>query len=479
MNMREGFATRSVLKIAGALLFVVFAALFLISKHKDQQPDTFTPRQYLNETLSIDGTSLTVRPFILQGLLAGNLGDNPSKTTLDRISALKPAFWRLNGESDYRIAQSLGAKTTFVLSDPYAWQNGGYANLAPWAANPPTCPIAWGCYEDYLKKIVDAQSTHAVSIDFFDVWSEPDWSWKGSISDLFLLASKTSSLIHRDIPRAGAVFPSISDFHGFFNQGYTPEKFVHELAVKKIRVDALSWHEFYMPEDTPGHVARMRAAIAKNPSLGNPQIHINEYSAGQNHLIPGWRVGWLYYLEQANVDWASMACWDRNKLIGEKSECSRGLDGLLASDNTTPQHIYWVHKAYADLGHSRLVATSSTPHTVALVSEDARAQKISLLIGRYSCGKNGNWCKSSNTQVIDQKMPPANVQITIAPYPFKKESVTILLQKIPNDKDAQTDSIFPQGPETVSTITAPIQNGALKFTIPNFEDGEAYTASVE
>ncbi|MHB8652121.1 MAG: hypothetical protein ACYC8S_03230 [Minisyncoccota bacterium] len=478
MNHHAGFVARPLLKVIGVIAVLILAGLFLVASRQDKNSGNTAPLTPADETITVDGNSLTTRSFILQGLLAGNLGDNPAPVTIDRISALKPAFWRLNGESDFRIAQSMGAKTTFVVSDPYAWQNGGYSNLSPWKTSP-GCPTAWMCYEDYLKKIVDSQKAHAISMDFFDVWSEPDWSWKGSIGDLFTLASKTSSIISAGAPNAHIVFPSISDFHGFFNQGYTPEKFVRELVAKNIPIQALSWHEFYMPEDVLGNVSQMRNAIAKNPGIGNPQIHINEYSAGQNHLIPGWRVGWLYYLEKANVDWASMACWDRNKIIGEKSECSSGLDGLFASDNKTPQHIYWVHKAYADLGHSRLSVTLSAPHTVAIASENISQEKISLLIGRYSCGKNGNWCRNSNTQVTDQKMPPANVHIVVESYPFKKQTVTILLQKIPNDKDAQTDSIFPQGPQTVSKTTALIQNSRLEFTIPNFEDGEAYVVDVQ
>jgi hypothetical protein len=193
-------------------------------------------------------------------------------------------------------------------------------------------------------------------------------------------------------------------------------------------------------------------------TLGSPEIHINEYASSEDHLIPGWSVGWLYYMEKAGVDASNRACWDVVQGKTTWSDCWAGLNGVFLKDNKTTQPVYWVHRAYADMSGSRLLnMTTSQKRSVALAARDDLSQTIRMLIGRYyEKGKKG---------------PTADLEVTLEAYPFTNAAaVQAAVFRIPNGNGPASLS----SPVAVSSNILPVNNGRIEFVLRDFRDGDAF-----
>jgi hypothetical protein len=374
------------------------------------------------------------------------------------VAKLKPKFWRIGVDSalsNYKVAKALdpNIKITMVISDIYAdILKGGYKKVRPWED--------WGRYEKEIKFIVNKASESEMKIDYWDVWSEPDHKayWPGTCEQLLELFKRTYRVIREADPKAKIVGPSISNPK---SRGPCPKPFLNHfleyLADQNLRFDAISWHEFDFPEEIPEHVESIRNVMKAHPSLGTPEIHINELSGPADHLIPAWAVGWLYYLEKANVDWASRGCWEIKERSSRWSDCQAGLNGLFLKDNNTPQAVYWVFRAYAEMTGNRLKSTGSVPRLVALASRDEPTKEIRVLIGRYD--------------VKERRGPFADVEVEIQNYPYAAKGVQVEIQRIPSEN---IPGPLPEGPKMVSTGIFPINNGTAVIPLNQFQDGDAY-----
>lgn len=404
--------------------------------------------------------------------------------TINLISALKPQSWRLSNYSNKvyefvvkkaNFPLNQGTKIIFAVQDAFNIKYG-----MPPIKLDSNCPAASTiCFQtfDKLKKTWEAflnefMQTMAVekpTIDVYDIFAEPDWTWEGlSWSQRMELFKIAHNVIRQYRPDAKISAPSTS----FYNKEML-ETFLDFVVANNLRLDALSWHEFddlLNPEIVPVHAAQMRSAFAARPKLCNPncpEIHINEYLGIHHHLIPGWNVGWLYYLEKAGVHQSSRSCWDvTNKSFPRKtwSTCWAGFDGMLMEDNITPQHIYWVYKAYAD-GYAngmgkRLVANSTARRIVALASKDDAGQ-IQILTGRYD-GDSGP------------------VALNITGYPYNRLSsvryVGVKIQKIPTNAGAPGPLASPE-PLLIQYLR--VDKDSFSIPIADFRHGEAYIVTVK
>ena len=92
---------------------------------------------------------------------------------------------------------------------------------------------------------------------------------------------------------------------------------------------------------------------------------IDEYAPAAQHHLPGFAVGWFYYLEKSGVLSVSRACWNvMDSVNGIWDDCWDGLDGLFMKDNLTPQALYWVFNRYAQMLGRKLTSTSSASNDV-------------------------------------------------------------------------------------------------------------------
>lgn len=411
--------------------------------------------------VTVDAGQELGSPKLMLGFLHGldHRGFDTKNYSSSHIADLKPKFWRIgvnSALSNYKVAKAIdpNIKITLVISDIYAdGLKGGYRKVRPWED--------WNAYERDIKLIMKKASESGMHIDYWDVWSEPDHAsyWPGSCDQFFELFKRTYQIIRAADPAAKIVGPSVSSAK---NGGTCRPKpflaqFLEYLAAQNLRPDAISWHEFDFPEEIPEHVEAVRRFFKEHPSLGMPEIHINELSGPADHLIPGWAVGWLYYLEKAEVDWASRGCWDVKQDRSRWSDCQAGLNGLLLKDNRTPQAVYWVYHAYAEMTGKRVKSTSSSPRLVAIASRNDQAKEVRLLLGRYN--------------VKEKRGASADVEVEVQNYPYTASELQVDVRRVPSDN---IPGPLPEGPKRVPTGAVSMQNGAAMISLNQFQDGEAY-----
>jgi len=115
------------------------------------------------------------------------------------------------------------------------------------------------------------------------------------------------------------------------------EALLHLAESRELHIDAYGWHEFGRPEQVADHVEDFRRLLKSHPKLASGPILIDEYQSEAQHLLPGFAVGWLYYLEQSGVQQAMRACWDLPKPSGGLFEtCWTGLNGCSQKTRRRP-----------------------------------------------------------------------------------------------------------------------------------------------
>ena len=416
---------------------------------------------FAQETITINAGTDSGAFKNFTGFLHGETNLNSKPIALDLVNKLKPKFWR---NSDWhqtqKLADSLSVNTTLVISDFYANFKGGYANAKPW--------LNWTEYETFVTTLVTNYNTAGLAPNYWDIWNEPnDISyWSGTLSQLIECFKRTRFIINTINPTIKLIGPSINSY-----DGAGIEYVLDSLASYGITLDGVSWHEFGLPDSLPNHTNNFKNRILLNPLWGNPEIHINEYSPQQTNQIPSYRLAWLYYLEQNNVDWANTACWNNFDGTTNWSNCNVGLNGLFWHDEQSPLPAYWVTRAYAEMQNGkRIFCNNSAAKTLALSSKTNSLQEMRILIGRFYSIDNGTFLPG------DVGKDSSNVSITISNYPYLTNgSVPLIIQKIPKGNLVFQNSPL-NSPITYYTGTVSVTGGVITITLPNFRDGDAYYA---
>jgi hypothetical protein len=474
MNMKQ--------KVAGTVVTVLLAvaatvaSLFFWDRH--------APEEGYHEALTTGSTveivinaGIETKQTPLVGFVHGITYDESKDytRTLELLGSLKPKFWRLAGYNnvyEFVVEKGMfpGTSSTSITVNFQGLFNQKYG--FPIGVAPCSSDVS-GCFETY-KELEDAWTDllhefmkHAVAdeitMDYFDVFAEPNWGWEGVSNEqkleLFRIAHDVARSYIPDIRIIGIDLGGIESNPGSFLGVYVP--FLDYVVKNGLRVDVVSWHEFRHPEEVVPRTEEMRRLISERPTLCDPrcpEIHVNEYAGPESHLIPGVNVGWLYYLEKAGVDQANRACWDDLGRIFKKwSSCWAGFNDMFLEDNVMPQLTYWIYKTYADMGETRLRSESSETRTVALASRDDSKEEISILIGAY------------------EKVNPRTVDVTIKDYPYGNGPATVLIHKIPNYGNVVR--AMPELPEA-KVRTLSVDGGSVTVEIENFKQGEAYYVTI-
>lgn len=375
-----------------------------------------------------------------------------------KVAKLKPAYWRIGAYflagSGYQETKRFNPKITVNINDLYMIENNipSQSLSQPWVDG-------WVNWDNLVSTIAINSINNNEPVDIWDVWGEPDNFWTGTYSQWIEMFRRTENIITSIIPNSKIIGPEF----GFAtcNFDVTPIiQFLDNLYSVGTTISGVSWHEFCNPQDVPLHVQQVRDSLEVRPWLGNLDILIPEYANPTNHTIPGWNVGWLYYLEKSKVNWVSHSCWNETDGTNTWSNCEFGLNGLFMSDNITTQPNYWVHRAYAELDE-RIFLTSTHPKTVALASKNNISNEMKILIGRFDNPNLG----SHNS--------PSNVEVKINNYPYCNNcTVPYIIQKIPSNDVAV--SIPLNEPTTTETSNLTFTDNSSVITINNFIDGDAY-----
>lgn len=331
------------------------------------------------------------------GFLHGLAGsDHPGEQfpKPELVAALKPRFWRVSDGEHVKIAKQFGADVTFVLSDAYS----GYdPNFQPWNDFP-----GW---ETHVRNTVGAALDAGAAVGWWDIWGEPH----GDATKVAESFRRAHEAIRAVDPGAKVVAPSLVAW-----DEATMASVLDDAVAHGMRLDAVSWHEFDDPASFAAHLKAARALIAARPTLGSPQIHINEYASSEQTLVPALNLAWLQAFEDGHVDQAHRACWDVVESGATWSTCWAGLNAMFLRDEVTPQPEYWLYLRYASMSGERL-ATDAASDVVAIASVDEASRVVRVLIARGADRRSG---------------PPVNVELAIQAPAFAGASARAELDAI-------------------------------------------------
>ena len=411
-------------------------------------------------TIDVDAAGMGAVVHTKQGLLHGFPF---SGVPVSQVQEIHPKFWRESdlGKIDY-LRSHFDLKITFGILE---W----YANLRQldWAAIDWT-QWDWDDYESALRVLI---SQGAATVDYWDIWMEPDWSFTGTQQDFEQVYIRTHRVIRSILPEAKIIGPDLSKFDLQLLQG-----FWEFAANNSLRFDALSWHENGVNNERPHDLAAHIAQVTGLCSPVCPEFHINEYLSPETHLVPGWNLAWLNAFEANNVAVVSHACWNASDGgAAGYNDCWAGLNGLFTQDFSSPKIPYWVHYYMAQLDGGTHVNTTY-PEQVGGMWLSATSAKIGnelrILLGTYSCGQDGKWC--SQLGYATDSVQHAPVTIDLAITNLFASQVTIELTKLANT-DASTGI---GAPTVLSNQRYRVTNGVVVVPLTDIGDGDVISIIV-
>lgn len=301
----------------------------------------------------------------MSGFLHGVTADNPPDSL---ITSLEPKLMRGGGQffSAYNRKVALKARPILMLTDLWYSYSNGFETMP------------YDDYDAYRQFVLDViDSTKDLNV-IYDIWNEPDQGgegfvfWKGTKEQFF----ETFKITH-DILRAESnkdVLISGPSTH--WSPKYLDD-FLKYCLVHDVQLDVLSWHEFQAGNDisqVATNLIRMRQDYVENPvfaQLGIQEIHINEYSFTDKHMVPAFILAYLYYLEKGQADGACRTCW---------YNCWNSSISDLLTDELEPRAAWWVHKYYAESSSHRVQSSTNQRFLVPFASltpdQDSKARLL-------------------------------------------------------------------------------------------------------
>jgi len=391
--------------------------------------------------------------------------------------------------SSWDVATATGAQTTMLLSN--LWQSettNGAGARTPWSN--------WTAYGAWVTATVRGIEASGHTVSYWEIQNEPgapdyysptDWA-ASTVADYLKQFQVAYVAIKAADPKARIVGPSLSHFADYPGEyaAHEPDlvTFLDFAAQNHLELAAITLHEIddglgtqprdynSLPETIEDHVAEARRLIAARPALGRPQVWVNEYGRPSDYAIPGWTLGDIAALESASVDRAGRSCWPEQTGIGASAynDCaSPTLDGLLATDGTTPRADYWVYATYARMT-GEIVATTSSDATISvLASANDAAGQVVAMIGRHvGCLPAVNMSCSGPEAVT---VPPVPVAMGVA-VPWDAAAATVTIAQVPPTWGPL------MAPFPIFHGSVPITQGRLSLSLPEVADGDVYLVTI-
>lgn len=265
---------------------------------------TMSTGAFAATTLKVDLTD-SIRPVthVGSGSLYGFTESLPSNVDAD-VAPLKPNVFLAPARSGSGRQQGIGgaflisprlAKTTakvqIRLADilpgwPYKYQN-------------------WDHWKKEVTSVVnDKKSAATQNFDGYEIWNEPNDTWKGSNNFEADLWKPTYQLLRQLDPGAKIIGPSYS----FYNSTRM-ENFLKYCVQNNCVPDVISWHQ-WGSEGLVGAIENLRA-LEKKLGISPRAISINEYSSSKHELegCPGVSVPFLAKFERHGVESAMISWW--------------------------------------------------------------------------------------------------------------------------------------------------------------------------
>lgn len=192
-------------------------------------------------------------------------------------------------------------------------------------------------WKDSVKAVVrDKRAAAVQNFDGYEIWNEPDGTWKSTSIDFNSgLWKETYALLRQLDPGTKIIGPSYSWYNG-----NRMEEFVKYCAANNCMPDVISWHQ-WGSEGFVGAIEHYRN-LEKKYNVSPRAISINEYSSDTHTLegCPGVSVPFIAKFERHGVESAMISWWFTNL---------PGRLGSLLTDKNERGGGWWLYKWYGDM----------------------------------------------------------------------------------------------------------------------------------
>ena len=249
------------------------------------------------------GDSIRPVTHVASGSLYGFTETLPSNVDAD-VAPLNPNVFLAPARSGSGRQQGIGgaflisprlkntaAKVQIRLADilpgwPYKYQN-------------------WDHWKKEVTSVINDKKSSAVqNFDGYEIWNEPNDTWKGSDNFERDMWKPTYDLIRQLDPGAKIIGPSYS----YYNSTRM-ENFLKYCVQNNCLPDVISWHQ-WGSEGFVGALENLRS-LEKKYGISPRAISINEYSHGKHELegCPGVSVPFISKFERHGVESAMISWW--------------------------------------------------------------------------------------------------------------------------------------------------------------------------
>ncbi len=388
----------------------------------------------------------------MNGILEG-WSDMAPSDALIRGVVNEGDFARIFAHEPGNIARALGLGCRVVVRlDGYRRETGKwpYEDWTAWEAWCADLAETWG------------------NLVIYDVWNEPnlDDYWAGSEAQYHEAYKRAHGAILATAPSAKLSGPSRSSW-----SSAAMVRFLNYCVANSLKCHYLQWHEFTNDprtvEDNLNHARTNWQENAAYSSVGIEALLIGESVSRTKVYLPGFRLGFFYYMEKGGAAGACNSCW--NAASGHIcDDCEvQSLSGLMTPDKRLRTN-YYVFNDYKKGVAYRVAGGTDDERVVALPSRrlDFSADRAQVLVGYFRL----------------QTADPASLNVTVnlqnlhsLPFLAGKSQFALRVEKL---RTYGTGADPSNGHELVSQSVEPIESGGRTITLTGVGIEEAWKLTI-
>jgi len=350
----------SIKSVASALLFSSFSAI--------------SANAAVNLNVNL-GDSIRPVTHVATGSLYGFIEDLPADVDKD-VAPLKPNAFLAPAYSGKGRQQPIGG--AFLISPRL--ENTTAKVHVRLADVLPGWPYQFKDMDHWLGEVAnvigDRKAARVQNFDGYEIWNEPDGTWKNTSIDFNSgLWKKTYDYLRENDPKQRIIGPSYSWYNG-----NRMEEFVKYCSANNCMPDVISWHQ-WGSEGFAGSIEHYRS-LEKKYNVTPRAISINEYSSDTHTLegCPGVSVPFIAKFERHGVESAMISWWFTN-LPGR-------LGSLLTANNERGGgwHLY---KWYGDMAGYMAKVTPPNDKSDGVdgfAAVNAKKKEASIVLGGNTLG---------------------------------------------------------------------------------------------
>ncbi len=363
---------------------------------------------YAQTTLKVDLTdSIRSVTHVASGSLYGFTESLPSNVDAD-VAPLKPNVFLAPARSGQGRQQGIGG--AFLISPRLKNTTGKVQiRLADILPGWPYKYQNWNHWQNEVTSVINDRKSAAVqNFDGYEIWNEPNDTWKGSDNFERDMWKPTYDLIRKLDPGAKIIGPSYS----YYNSTRM-ENFLKFCVQNNCLPDVISWHQW----GSGGFVGALEnlRSLEKKYGISPRAVSINEYSHETHEYegAPGISVPFIAKFERHGVE-SAMISWWFVPLPGR-------LGSLLTAQNQRGGGWY-LYKWYGDMAGymARVTPPNDKSDKVdGFAAVDKKNNCASLVLGGNSVG---------DVNVVFEKLPEflgGKVKVTVERVVWKNKDTAV------------------------------------------------------